>query len=167
MALRGTADLRSRRDGSDERPGLHGLPGASERAEQRDPCAARAPGPPLSGWFDPRGRTIGGRGFALNRITGLALLFYLYLHLGVLSMLLAGASAWGDFAQPGHLEAATFLALDVVLLFGVLFHGLNGIRVALVGSGIGVEVRAGDALGVDRDHGPDPAFVALHVFGAL
>jgi succinate dehydrogenase / fumarate reductase cytochrome b subunit len=70
----------------------------------------------------------------VNRVTGLGLLVYLYLHLGVLSLLLAGESAWTDF-----LEVATstvFLLLDVVLLFGLLFHGLNGVRVALVGSGI-------------------------------
>jgi succinate dehydrogenase/fumarate reductase cytochrome b subunit len=28
-----------------------------------------------------------------------------------------------------------FLLLDVLLLFGLLFHGLNGVRVALVGTG--------------------------------
>ena len=28
--------------------------------------------------------------------------------------------------------------MDVVLIFGILFHGLNGIRLALVGTGIGV-----------------------------
>ena len=29
-----------------------------------------------------------------------------------------------------------FLLLDVLLIFGILFHGLNGVRVALVGTGI-------------------------------
>jgi len=70
----------------------------------------------------------------VNRITGLGLVFYLYLHLGVLSLLLAGEWAWNDF-----LEIATstvFLGLDVLLLFGILFHGLNGVRVGLVGTGV-------------------------------
>jgi succinate dehydrogenase / fumarate reductase, cytochrome b subunit len=105
-----------------------------------DPRRARGPvrrkgiGPSPSGWLDPRGRAIGSWAFAVNRVTGLGLLVYLYLHLGVLSLLLAGESAWTDF-----LELATstvFLLLDVLLLFGLLFHGLNGVRVALVGSGI-------------------------------
>jgi hypothetical protein len=48
--------------------------------------------------------------------------------------------------------AKRFLPFDVVLIFGLLFHGLNGIRVGLVGSGIAV---AGDALGLDRHRHAD------------
>jgi succinate dehydrogenase / fumarate reductase cytochrome b subunit len=91
-------------------------------------------GPSPSGWFDPRGRAIGSWAFAANRITGLGLVFYLYLHLGVLSMLLIGKSAWNDFVELA--TNTVFLGLDVLLLFGILFHGLNGVRVALVGTGV-------------------------------
>lgn len=114
-------------------PTTPGLPGQRERAE-RGPVLRKGIGPSPTGWFDPRGRAIGTWAFSVNRITGLGLVFYLYLHLGVLSLLLAGESNWNDF-----LEIATtwvFLGLDVLLLFGILFHGLNGIRVALVGTGI-------------------------------
>lgn len=113
--------------------GTSDVPGAAERAA-RGPVLRRGVGPSPTGWFDPRGRTIGSWAFAVNRITGLGLVFYLYLHLGVLSLLLAGESAWNDF-----LELATttvFLGLDVLLVFGILFHGLNGVRVALVGTGV-------------------------------
>jgi len=109
------------------------VPGAAERTA-RGPVLRKGLGPSATGWFDPRGRAIGSWAFAVNRITGLGLVFYLYLHLGVLSLLLAGESAWNDF-----LEIATttvFLGLDVLLLFGILFHGLNGVRVALVGTGV-------------------------------
>ncbi len=109
------------------------LPGEEERAE-RGPVLRKGIGPTPSGWFDPRGRAIGSWAFSVNRVTGLGLVFYLYLHLGVLSLLLAGESYWSDF-----LELATtlvFLGLDALLLFGLLFHGLNGVRVALVGTGI-------------------------------
>ncbi len=109
------------------------IPGAEERSA-RGPVLRKGVGIAQTGWFDPRGRAIGSWAFAVNRITGLGLVFYLYLHLGVLSMLLIGRSAWSDF-----LSLATtfvFLGLDVLLLFGLLFHGLNGIRVALVGTGI-------------------------------
>lgn len=108
-------------------------PGLEER-ETRGPVRRKGVGPTPSGWLDPRGRAIGSWAFAVNRVTGLGLLFYLYLHLGVLSLLLAGESAWSGF-----LEVATstvFLLLDVLLLFGLLYHGLNGIRLALVGSGV-------------------------------
>jgi len=105
-----------------------------EAREARGPVRRKGIGPSPSGWLDPRGRALGSWAFAVNRVTGLGLVFYLYLHLGVLSLLLVGESAWNDF-----LELATttvFLLLDVLLLFGLLYHGLNGIRVALVGSGV-------------------------------
>jgi succinate dehydrogenase cytochrome b subunit len=113
--------------------GASDVPGAADRTA-RGPVLRKGVGPSPTGWFDPRGRAIGSWAFAVNRITGLGLVFYLYLHLGVLSLLLAGESAWNDF-----LELATttvFLGLDVLLVFGILFHGLNGVRVALVGTGV-------------------------------
>jgi len=78
--------------------------------------------------------------------------FYLYLHLTVLSLLLRGESSWHGF-----LKLATtplFLGLDVILIFGLLFHGLNGLRIALVGSGIAA----------DRQQA---LFWSLMVFGAI
>jgi succinate dehydrogenase / fumarate reductase cytochrome b subunit len=142
--------------------------GLRARAAEHDaegPVHHKGPGPPVSGWLDPRGRTLGGRSFALHRLTGLALIVYLYVHLGVLSMLLVGKSAWGSFL--GTVTATGFVVLDVVLIFGVLFHGLNGIRVALVGSGIGVSHHkamfwAGSVVGTCA-----LIYVALRVLGAL
>ena len=95
------------------------------------PVERKSPGP--TAWFDFRRRGTGHFAFSLNRITGLGLVFYLYLHLAVLSQLLGGEAAWNGF-----LETATtplFLGLDVLLVFGLLAHGLNGLRVALIGSG--------------------------------
>lgn len=108
------------------------IPGADERRE-RGPVLRKGLGPRPIGWLDPRGRTLGHVAFVGNRITGLGLVFYLYLHLGVLSMLLAGERAWNDFLSLA--TTAVFLLLDVLLLFGLLYHGLNGLRVALVGMG--------------------------------
>lgn len=100
-----------------------------------------APGPVLrkSGggvraWFDPRGRGLGHRAFVANRIVSLGLVFYLYLHLAVLSLLLRGEAAWNDFLRLATTRG--FLLLDILLLGGVLYHGFNGVRVALVGAGI-------------------------------
>ncbi len=109
------------------------MPGAEERAA-RGPVQRKGLGPGPVGWLDPRGRTLGHVAFVGNRITGLGLVFYLYLHLGVLSMLLRGEGAWNDFLELA--TTTTFLLLDVLLLFGILYHGLNGIRVTLVGTGI-------------------------------
>ena len=140
------------------------LPGAIER-ELPGPVRHKGPGPAPSGWLDPRGRGLGARAFALHRLTGIALVFYLYVHLGILSMLLVGKAAWGSFL--GVVTATGFLAFDVLLIFGLLFHGLNGIRVALVGSGFVVSRQgalfwAGTAIGSCA-----LVFAALHVFGAF
>jgi len=92
---------------------------------------------PLKSWFDVRSRKVGSWAFALNRLTGIGLALYLFLHLGILTILLQGEQAWDDFVRIA--KSPFFLAMDIVLLFGLLYHGLNGVRVALVGMGIGVK----------------------------
>jgi len=92
----------------------------------------------IAGWVDVRGRRLGGWAFILNRLAGLGVLFYLYLHLIVLSQLAVGASAWDSLLKNWFLNPV-FLVMDVVLLTGLLVHGLNGIRLALVGFGLVVD----------------------------
>ncbi len=106
----------------------------------------------VAGWGDPRGRRLGGWAFIINRLTGLGILLYLFLHLIVLSLLARGPSAWNDFVSVAL--SPVFLFFDIVLIFGLLFHGLNGIRVTLVGFG----------LVVDRQRA---MLVALMVLGAI
>ncbi len=91
---------------------------------------------PLKSWFDVRRRRLGSWAFALNRLTGIGLTLYLLIHLGLLSLLLQGEEAWDDFIALAR--SPFFLTLDVFLLFGILFHGLNGIRLVLVGIGVGI-----------------------------
>ena len=95
------------------------------------------PNQPLKSWFDVRRRRVGSWAFALNRLTGLGLTLYLFLHLGILTILLLGETAWNDFIALAR--SPLFLFFDVILLFGLIFHGLNGIRVSLVGSGYSTE----------------------------
>jgi succinate dehydrogenase / fumarate reductase, cytochrome b subunit len=125
------------------------------------PVSRKLPGP-LS-WFDVRSRSTGHLAFSLNRITGLGLVIYLYLHLAVLSQLLGGEDAWNGF-----LELATtplFLGLDVLLVFGLLVHGLNGTRLALVGSGF-VPNRQKALFWAFMTFGAIVlVYTALHVFG--
>ncbi len=87
-------------------------------------------------WFAPWGKGLGSWAFALNRLTGLGLVFYLALHLWVLRLLARGPQAWDAFIALA--KQPFFLFLDGLLFFGVLYHGLNGLRVTLVGLGIGV-----------------------------
>ena len=88
----------------------------------------------VAGWLDPRGRRLGGWAFTLNRLTGLGVLLYLYLHLMVLSLLVRGPEAWDTFVSIA--TNPLVLVMDVVLLAGLLIHGLNGIRVTLIGVGL-------------------------------
>ncbi len=140
------------------------LPGSAERAFA-GPVHHKGPGPSESGWFEPRGRRHGGRALALHRATGLVIVFYLYVHLAVLSMLLIGRSAWGSFL--GVVTAKGFLALEAVLIAAVLFHGLNGIRVALVGSGIAVRRERAMFFAAVAVTVTGAIFAALHILGAL
>ena len=85
-------------------------------------------------WFDVGGRKAGMWAFALNRLSGLGLTLYLLLHLAVLALLALGEEQWDAFIALA--KSPLVLALDVVLIFGILYHGLNGIRLALVGLGV-------------------------------
>jgi len=82
-------------------------------------------------WFDVRRRKLGMWAFALNRIVCIGLVVYLYLHLVVLSTLSRGPGAWDAFIS--LVRQPYFLVLDVILLAGILIHGLNGLRVTLTG----------------------------------
>jgi succinate dehydrogenase / fumarate reductase, cytochrome b subunit len=107
---------------------------AATTVERPRPATGPARRRGIVGWFDPRGRRLGGIAFILNRLTGMGLVLYLYLHLGILSILIQGPNAWDTFVDIAL--SPPFLALDVLLLTGMLIHGLNGIRVGLVGLGL-------------------------------
>src|SRR5690606_4893252 len=92
------------------------------------------PKSPLKAWFDVRGRSVSTLAFSLNRLTAIGLTIYLFLHLAVLSLLLRGPDGWDSFVAIA--KSPLFLTLDVILLFGVVYHMFNGIRVALVGMGV-------------------------------
>jgi succinate dehydrogenase / fumarate reductase, cytochrome b subunit len=90
----------------------------------------------IAGWLDIRGRGFDMIAFVLNRITGLALVAYLVLHLIILSLLAAGPAAWNLFVTIA--KSPLFLGFDLLLLAGLLIHGLNGIRLILVGFSTGL-----------------------------
>jgi succinate dehydrogenase / fumarate reductase, cytochrome b subunit len=99
----------------------------------------RPAGSPLRGavgWARLKGRHLGSVAFVTNRLTGLLLIAYLYLHLGVLYLLTEGPGSWASVLR--LFKNHYFLALESLLILFILVHGLNGIRLALVGTGIGV-----------------------------
>jgi succinate dehydrogenase / fumarate reductase, cytochrome b subunit len=105
------------------------------RPAQRPPQRPlRGPLRGAAGWA--RGRHLGSVAFLTNRVTGLLLIGYLYLHLGVLYLLTEGAGSW---ARVLHLfKNHYFLGLESLLILFILVHGLNGLRLALVETGVGV-----------------------------
>jgi len=106
-------------------------PGPAQHPPQRP---LRGPLRGTGGWA--RGRHLGSVAFLTNRVTGLLLIGYLYLHLGVLYLLTEGAGSWASVL---HLfKNHWFLALESLLILFILVHGLNGLRLALVGTGVGV-----------------------------
>lgn len=87
-------------------------------------------------WFNPVRRDVGAWAFALNRVTAIGLTMYLFLHLGVLSLLAQGPEAYDQFlllTENPIIKAGEWL----VVVAGIL-HGLNGIRIVLTSFGIGV-----------------------------
>lgn len=64
--------------------------------------------------------------WVLHRVTGLALVFYVILHIWVISSLQLGPQSFE--ATMAFVSAPVFRFLEVGLLFCVIFHSLNGIR---------------------------------------
>jgi len=93
----------------------------------------------MTRWGDVRKRRLGMIAYVLNRITGIGLVVYLYLHLIILSMLAGGPESWDPFVALA--KSPAFLVLDVILIAGWLIHGLNGVRVGMNGFGIGVRAQ--------------------------
>lgn len=73
---------------------------------------------------------VGGFAWALHRITGLVLVGYLFLHLYTLGAILQGPAPF-DTAMALMARPAVRL-LELALIWVVLFHALNGIRLILV-----------------------------------
>jgi succinate dehydrogenase / fumarate reductase, cytochrome b subunit len=87
-------------------------------------------------WFDARYRSAGMWAFALNRVTGLALTFYLFMHLAVLGTLARGPEAYDGFVA--LVKSPVFLFGEWLVVAAGFYHGLNGIRIVLTSFGWGV-----------------------------
>ncbi len=100
----------------------------------------------LRGWLGHPGGGTPTWAFLANRVSALVLVGYLYLHLVVLSMLVRGSDSWNSFLALAGTKA--FVAVDLVLFAAVVWHAANGVRVALVGSGIAVRRQRSLLVGV-------------------
>lgn len=82
------------------------------------------------------GRGLGVWAFWFHRLTGLLILFYLLLHILVVSSIVASRASF-DGAML-FVKNPIFVALEIGLIGTVLLHGLNGIRLILFDLGYGI-----------------------------
>jgi succinate dehydrogenase cytochrome b subunit len=75
--------------------------------------------------------------WVIQRVTGLLLLFYLFLHVHTISKLADGPQAFNQAMATFH--SPLFKLLEIALLGTVVLHAVNGIRITLLDLGIGVE----------------------------
>ena len=71
----------------------------------------------------------------IQRITGLLLLFYLFLHVRTIYALSEGPQAF-DRAV-GAFNGPFFKLLEIALLGAVILHALNGVRITILDLGLG------------------------------
>jgi succinate dehydrogenase / fumarate reductase cytochrome b subunit len=74
--------------------------------------------------------------FLLMRISGVALTVYLFLHINVLSNLLAGPEKFNEIMET--VQSPLFKFFELALLGAVLFHALNGVRILWIDFGSAV-----------------------------
>ena len=73
----------------------------------------------------------------LFRISGLILVFYLFVHVWVISQgRLNGAGTMNSFFK--FFDKPFLVFLDLMLVSAVLYHALNGVRIVLMDLGIGI-----------------------------
>ena len=77
----------------------------------------------------------------LQRLTGVALVGYLFLHILVISTVQAGQDAFDSVLIV--LQKPFFVVLDLFLIAAVVYHALNGVRILLFDLGIGLKRQAG------------------------
>lgn len=90
---------------------------------------------------EPHSRTrVGWWAWLLQRVSGVLLVGYLFLHIGVISTSQAGAETFDSVLI--FVQHPVFAALNILLIGIVLYHACNGIRVILFDLGIGIERQA-------------------------
>ncbi len=87
-------------------------------------------------WFDPRGKNVGGLGFIINRVSAIGLTVYLYLHLYMLGKLAQGPDAYDNFIA--FAKQPVVMIGELLVIIAGIYHGFNGIRIALNSFGIAV-----------------------------
>jgi succinate dehydrogenase / fumarate reductase cytochrome b subunit len=80
---------------------------------------------------------LGTLAWILHRLSGLGLIFYLTIHIYVISHLMGGKESFDGVMH--FLETPLFKFLEIGLIGTIFFHLYNGLRVTLVDMGVLVE----------------------------
>jgi len=75
-------------------------------------------------------RSTGFISFLLRRITGVALVLYLFTHMWVIGSANSGADVFD--ARLNFVQSTGFKFAEIALLAAVVYHGLDGIRLMIV-----------------------------------
>ena len=75
-------------------------------------------------------RSTGFISFFLRRLTGIALVIYLLMHLWVIGGINSGAATFDDRME--FLGKPLFRLAEIALLAAVIYHGIDGIRLLIV-----------------------------------
>lgn len=83
------------------------------------------------------GRGLGVWAFWLHRLSGLAIAFYLLMHIVVIASVVGGS---GNFnSAMVFLKQPIFVLLEMGLIGAILVHGLNGLRIVAFDLGYGIK----------------------------
>jgi len=88
----------------------------------------------IRAWLRVKGRNIDGVFFTLRRVTGIILVSFLIIHLVDISLLVQGDEAYDAFIRNFLTPQALFL--EALILLSLIYHGVTGIYVAILGSGL-------------------------------
>ncbi len=75
-------------------------------------------------------KTTGFVSFLFRRISGVALVLYLFMHMWVIGSINQGAEAFNQ--RLGLVQTPVFKFLEILLLAAVVYHGFDGIRLLIV-----------------------------------
>ncbi len=75
-------------------------------------------------------RSTGFISFLLRRLTGIALVFYLFLHMWVIGSVNQGPDVFNQ--RLAFVQTPFFKLMELLLLAGVVYHAFDGIRLILV-----------------------------------
>ena len=75
-------------------------------------------------------KTTGFISFVLRRITGVALVLYLFMHMWVIGSINQGPEVFN--ARLNIVQTPFFKLAEIALLAAVVYHGLDGIRLLMV-----------------------------------